>query len=58
MAARRCAHEPCTCEMNETEMLERRGRWYCSDHCATAVGNAGECRCGHPGCGSLQGGPG
>jgi len=43
----KCAHEGCNCR---EAVVERNGRLYCSEACASA-GKGGEaCGCGHPGC--------
>jgi hypothetical protein len=55
----KCAHTSCSCEAGA---IDREGRKYCSEKCATLPqGNAPSakgCGCGHPDCGMKSaGGP-
>lgn len=40
-----CAHDSCSCERTGSAGIEKGGRWYCSDACASGQG------CGHSPCG-------
>lgn len=46
-----CAHDACTCEHEADQMVKQDGKFYCSEHCASAPPDGDECHCGHPGCG-------
>jgi hypothetical protein len=48
-----CDHESCHCQ---TEVrIERNGRRYCSEHCASADTQRSDgCRCGHAGCSAAE----
>jgi hypothetical protein len=42
----KCAHQGCDCEGT----LDRGGKKYCSDACASAGSTTAGCGCGHAGC--------
>jgi hypothetical protein len=45
----KCQHSGCTCQHDETRMIQRNGVYYCSELCANAA-SSGTCACGHPDC--------
>ncbi len=52
-----CAHPSCLCRSEVG--IQKDGRTYCSDHCATLWRRTAEnqgCHCGHAGCSSRESG--
>lgn len=51
MAEDMCANEACGCELGSVETVERDGKEYCSEFCATSEAiSLEECQCGHAEC--------
>lgn len=46
----KCACEPCLCIVDTATAVEKDGKYYCSNACASGHADAGS-GCGHPGCG-------
>lgn len=52
MAQGMCANEACNCELVAEETVEKGGKEYCSEFCASSEGASLEdCECGHADCG-------
>ena len=49
-----CAHSDCLCTSEVG--IDRDGRTYCSDYCASDRTKDKPCECGHAGCASVESG--
>lgn len=45
-----CQHAACTCQHEESQMVQRNGAYYCSEECAAHAAEKGACPCGHAEC--------
>lgn len=49
--AETCAHPACRCEDDAENMIEKGGKYYCSEGCDQEKGKIElRCGCGHPRC--------